>query len=243
MIFNTAPLLGVLGGMGPLATVDFLSKLIEETGAERDEDHVPVVVYSVPQIPSRPAAIIAGGASPLPAMMAGVKSLQRAGATAIAIACNTAHYWYDALAAESGVPIRHIADATLDAMSAIGRLPSSAGLVATKGTIAAGFFQDRLGARGVTCILNSEEEQDALVLPAIAEVKRLALAPAHALAVKACERLIARGAETIILGCTEIPPALEYKNHSLSAHCVDPTRALAQACVAWWRRQSGSDHV
>src|SRR5688572_33509583 len=98
-----SPLLGVLGGMGPLATVDFLAKLIEETGAERDEDHVPVVVYSVPQIPSRPAAILHGGASPLPAMLEGVRTLERAGATAIAIACNTAHYWHDALAAQ-GVP-------------------------------------------------------------------------------------------------------------------------------------------
>ena len=69
MTSKTTPLLGVLGGMGPLATVDFLTKLIEESGAERDDDHVPVVVYSVPQIPSRPAAIIAGGESPLPAML------------------------------------------------------------------------------------------------------------------------------------------------------------------------------
>lgn len=240
MTSKTAPLLGVLGGMGPLASVDFLNKLIEEACAERDEDHVPVVVYSVPQIPSRPAAIIAGGESPLPAMMAGIRSLERAGATAIAIACNTAHYWYDALAAEARVPILHIANATLDAMSAHGRLPQAVGLIATKGTIAAGFFQERLASCGVACVLNSEEEQDALVLPAIAEVKRHALAPAHALTVEACERLIARGAETIILGCTEIPPALEYQSHSLSAHCVDPTRALAQACVAWWRQQSPS---
>lgn len=240
---ETAPLLGVLGGMGPLATVDFLTKLIEETGAERDEDHVPVVVYSVPQIPSRPAAIIAGGESPLPAMAAGVQSLERAGATAIAIACNTAHYWYDALALEARVPILHIADATLDAMSADGRLPRSAGLIATKGTIAAGFFQERLASRGIACVLNSEEEQDTLVLPAIAQVKRHALAPAHALAIEACERLVARGAEKIILGCTEIPPALEYRAHALSARCVDPTRALAQACVAWWRGTGASRDV
>ena len=145
----------------------------------------------------------------------------------------------DALALEARVPLLHIADATLDAMSAGGRLPQAVGLIATKGTIAAGFFQQRLASRGVTCILNSEEEQDALVLPAIHHVKRHALASAHALAVQACERLIARGAETIILGCTEIPPALEYQSHSLSARCVDPTRALAQACVAWWRQESG----
>src|SRR5690606_28553292 len=109
MSANANPLLGVLGGMGPLATVDFLSKLIEETAAGRDDDHVPVVVYSVPQIPSRPAAIVSGGPSPLPAMLDGVRTLKGAGATVLAIACNTAHYWYDDLAAAAGIPIVHIA--------------------------------------------------------------------------------------------------------------------------------------
>ena len=74
-------LLGVLGGMGPLATVDFLRKLIEETPARCDEDHIPVVTYSVPQIPNRPLAITAGGESPLPALLAGIRALGRAGAT------------------------------------------------------------------------------------------------------------------------------------------------------------------
>ena len=232
---NPFPLLGVLGGMGPLATVDFLAKLIEEAGAERDEDHVPVVVYSVPQIPSRPAAIIAGGASPLPAMAAGAQSLRRAGATTLAIACNTAHYWYDALESAAGLPILHIADATLDAMEGNGHLPGTVGLIGTKGTIEAGFFQERFAGQGIACVLNSAEEQDSLVLPAIAAVKRHALDVAHALAVQACERLVARGAQTIVLGCTEIPPALEFKSHAYSTRCIDPTRALAQACVAWWR--------
>ena len=102
-VTKTRALLGVLGGMGPLATVDFLSKLIAETPAERDADHVPVLVYSVPQIPDRPAAILAGGASPLPEMLNGLRTLKAAGAACIAIPCNTAHYWYDALAREAGV--------------------------------------------------------------------------------------------------------------------------------------------
>ena len=84
--------LGVLGGMGPLATVDFLQKLIEETPATRDQDHIPLIAYSVPQIPERPAAIAGHGESPLPHMLDGMRTLRNAGATMIAIACNTAHY-------------------------------------------------------------------------------------------------------------------------------------------------------
>ena len=231
---TSSPLLGVLGGMGPLATVDFLAKLIEETRAERDQDHVPVVAYSVPQIPGRPEAILHGGASPLPAMLQGVRTLKRAGATAIAIACNTAHYWYDALQSEGGVPILHIADAACDAISQGAGRPRAIGLIATRGTVHARFFQERLAARGIACLVSTEEEQAALVEPAILAVKRHALADAHALAVGACAALAQRGAEAIVMGCTEIPPALEYAGHPFSARCVDPTRALARACVRWW---------
>ena len=226
------PLLGVLGGMGPLATVDFLKKLIEETPAERDEDHVPAIVYSVPQIPERPAAILDDGASPLPHMREGVRVLKRAGASVIAIACNTAYHWYDDLQRE-GVPILHIADATCDELARMDHV-RTVGLIATKGTVAAQFFQQRLSARGVVCLLSSDEEQDELVLPAIVAVKRHALDQAHELAVRACERLQARGAGAIILGCTEMPPAIEHREHPVRALCVDPTRALAKACVRWW---------
>mgnify|MGYP001791910431 CR=1 FL=1 len=86
--------LGVLGGMGPLATVDFLKKLVEETPAASDADHLPVIAWSVPQIPSRPAAIMGNGESPLPAPLAGIRTLQEPGPGVIATPCNTAHDSY-----------------------------------------------------------------------------------------------------------------------------------------------------
>jgi aspartate racemase len=223
-------LLGVLGGMGPLATVDFLHKLIEETPAMRDQDHIPVIAYSVPQIPDRPSAIIADGESPLPHMLKGVHTLQRAGAQAIAIACNTAHYWYDELAREGGVPILHIADAACAGLTA-----RRVGLMATKGTIAAGFFQQRFVRHGIECLLNTAVEQDSLVLPAIEHVKRNELAAAHTLAIAAALRLHDRGAEAIVLGCTEIPLAIAHAPSNVAGVCVDATRALARTCVAWWQ--------
>lgn len=94
-------LIGVLGGMGPLATIDFMQKVIDATPAERDQDHVPLIVYSVPQIPDRVGAACAGTDEPLPAMLAGIRTLEKAGVEAIAIACNTAHAWYDQLAAST----------------------------------------------------------------------------------------------------------------------------------------------
>ena len=226
-------ILGILGGMGPLATVDFLQKLIEETPAQRDQDHIPVIVYSVPQIPDRPPAIVGSGESPLPHMLRGVQTLRSAGAAAVAIACNTAHYWYDELASQGGLPILHIADA---ACAALGDPPlRRVGLMATDGTVAAGFYQSRLQARGIECLLNDADEQRTLVLPAINCVKRTDLAQAHALASRAAQNLLDRGAQAIIMGCTEIPLAIEYEASPQSARCIDATRALARACVAWSR--------
>jgi aspartate racemase len=225
-------LLGVLGGMGPLATVDFLHKLIEEAHAERDQEHVPVVAYSVPQMPERPPAITGQGESPLPHMLEGVRKLKGAGASVVAIACNTAHYWYDELVAQGGLPILHIADATC---AAIAGGVTRVGLVATDGTLAAGIYQTRFAARGVQCVLNETDDQHTLVRPAIECVKRNQLARAHELAGEAVQRLLDNGAQAVILGCTELPLALDYAPSDAAAHCVDATRALARACVDWYR--------
>lgn len=228
-------LLGVLGGMGPLATVDFLGKLIAETPATRDAEHIPVVVYSVPQIPDRPGAILGNGESPLPAMLKGLRTLRQAGATCVAMPCNTAHYWYDELVRVGGLPILHIADAACAALPRRDQPDGAVGLIATKGTLAAGIYQQRLEARGYRCIANSAADLDELVLPAIAHVKANALEKAHTLAVRAVRNLQAAGAQTVILACTEMPLALEHRDTDIAATCVDPTRALAQACVRWWR--------
>lgn len=228
-------LLGVLGGMGPLAAADFFRKLIYLTPAGRDQEHIPVVMYSVPQIPDRMAAIAGGGESPLPAMLAGVRALKAAGALRIAIACNTAHYWAEALEREGGVPVLHIADAACDALAR--RVPRGAtlGLMGTRGTLAAGFYQRRLAARGYACITNTGEEIERLVHPAIAAVKRNGIDEAAGLARTAVERLRAAGAAAVILGCTEIPLAVDHGGPDLAAQCVDATHALAGACVAWWQ--------
>lgn len=227
--------LGVLGGMGPLATVDFLKKLIEETPAARDEDHLPVIAWSVPQIPERPPAITGNGESPLPALLAGIRTLKQAGAVAIAIPCNTAHYWYADMVREGGLPIIHIADAALSELEARRINGKTVGLIATKGTLAAGFFQERLAARGFQHITNTDADIDRLVLPAIVHVKRNELDAAAKLLGAAVKKLMAGGAHGVILACTETPVVLDRLPVALSAHCVDATRALAKACVKWWR--------
>jgi aspartate racemase len=109
-------LLGVLGGMGPLATLDFQHKLLDATPAQSDQHHLPSVVWNVPQIADRQKALAGAGPSPLPQLLEGIEKLNQAGASHIAIPCNTAHHWYPQLSAASDAPILHIVDATLDAL-------------------------------------------------------------------------------------------------------------------------------
>jgi len=231
-------MIGILGGMGPLATVDFLSKLVQRTAANCDQEHVPVVVYSVPQIPDRSASILHGGESPLPAMRAGIRTLERAGARAIAIACNTAHFWYDDLARECRVPLLHIADC---ACAALGSDVANVGLIATRGTLAAGFYQQRLTSRGYICLTNGKDELDAWVIPGIGLVKAGNLQGAGALLQQAVAALLERGAQRVILACTEIPPALECVAAPQLHQCIDATAALADACIQWSMQNASAE--
>jgi aspartate racemase len=222
-------LLGVLGGMGPLAGVDFVAKLIEETPAAIDQDHVPFILYSVPQIPGRVDAILRDGPSPVPAMAEGLRVLAGAGVEAVAIACNTAHAWYDELARASAVPILHMVDTACAGIAA----GTVVGLLGTEATLHAGFYQRRLQTLSVRGIENTPDLRARHVLPAIALVKQNRAAEAGRLIEPAIEDLLRRGAERVILACTELPVALDAIGSPYRDRVIDPTRALARAAVAW----------
>ena len=230
--------LGILGGMGPLATADFFARLVALTPAARDEDHVPVVLASLPDIPPRVPAILHGGPSPLPALLDARDRLLAAGATLLAMPCNTAHHWFDALA-DCGVPMLHIADAALVALTRATPPPAKVGLVATRGTLASGFYRARLGAARYAIVEPSEAELTELIEPAVRAVKAGAVATGGVGFQRAAEALHARGADCVILACTEVPPALAAAGPPAGIACVDATAALAQACVDTWRGAPG----
>lgn len=233
-------MIGVLGGMGPVATADFFSKLICATAASGDEDHIPLLIQSDPRIPPRPAAILAGGISPLPALLAGRDRLIAAGATALAMPCNTAHYWYADLARGCPVPFLSIVDAVFDELAVEVPKGVKIGLISTQATMAAHIFDKRLLAQGYTVLLPPEADMQARVTPAISLVKANRAQQAGPLLEEAVRSLIGRGASRIILACTETPVALEAIRSPLMAQCIDPTAALARLCVAWWSRHNKS---
>ncbi len=228
-------MIGVLGGMGPLATVDFFSKVLLATPATGDADHVPLLIQSDPRIAPRPAAILKGGRSPLPELLAGRNRLIAAGATALAMPCNTAHFWFADLVKGCSVPFISIVDASINELRNLVDPGTPIGLIATRATLAAQIFDTPLKRAGYTLINPDEDMMDALVLPGIELVKAGKAQQGGQLIEQAVKALLAQGAGAVVLACTETPLALDAVQSPLRAQCIDTTAALARACVSWWQ--------
>ena len=232
-------MIGILGGMGPLATADFFAKVIAATKAARDEDHVPLLIQSDPRIPGRPAAILRGGPSPLPALLAGRDRLIAAGAIALAMPCNTAHVWLSELRQDCPVPFLSIVDASCDEAAARAKPGAAIGIIGTEATLKSRLFDSELARRGFVPLLPSNDELRNWVLPAIEQVKAGRAAEAGQQVERAVQALFDRGAQVVVLACTEMPLALDAMASPLRARCVDTNAALARACVAWWGGRTG----
>lgn len=222
-------LIGVLGGMGPAATIDFMARITANTIAAHDQEHVPLLVHSVPQIPDRSSAIQAGNDGPFEPMRRGIDVLVAAGARFIAIPCNTAHFWHARLARQTPVPILHIADAVIAMLTATGGPLGKVAIMATRGTIACDIYRTRLTQAGAEVIVPHESVQQD-VDASIAHVKggRLDLGRSHF--ERAASALMQAGADRLLLACTELPVACAHTQYQASA--IDCTDALARACVA-----------
>ena len=224
-ILADLPRIGVLGGMGPLATADFLAKLACATPAACDQEQFPVTVDSTPQIPDRVAALEGRGADPLSALCAAADRLGAAGCSLIAMPCNTAHFWHARLAAHAPLPLLHIVDAVEAELAAVGTV----GLLGTSATLDHGLYQ-RHARRTRAWVLPDAIEMDSLVGPGIAAVKAGDLATGGRLLRSAARKLATRGAQTVVLACTEIP--LVVRAGDLVVPVIDATAALARHTVA-----------
>ena len=228
-------MIGVLGGMGPLATVDFFNKVLLATPAKGDADHVPLLIQSDPRIPPRPEAILNSGRSPLPELLAARDRLIALGATALAMPCNTAHFWYADLVRGCSVPFISIVSASIAELGKLAAPGARIGIIATRATLAAKIFDAPLQRAGYTALLPGDDMLDTLVLPGIERVKSGQAVQGGQLIEQAVQALMSHGASAVLLACTETPLALDAIHSPERAQCVDTTAALARACVAWWR--------
>jgi aspartate racemase len=224
--------IGVLGGMGPEATVSFYAKLVAHTPAARDQDHLRVVIDSNPKVPDRTAALLGEGPSPVPMLVAGVEALARAGADFVVIPCVSAHAFLDDLRAQTRLPVLSMLDAVADHLRAHHPHLKTLGLLATSGTVAAGRFQDVLAQSGIRTLVPDAADQ-ARVMAAIHAIKGSAAGPQRARIGEDLrtmgERLAAAGAQGVVLGCTEVPLVLSAG--SLSVPVFDAVLILARAAI------------
>jgi aspartate racemase len=228
--------LGVLGGMGPLASAQFMLRLTLLTPAERDQDHLPAVLWSDPRIPDRARGKLSGGEDPLPWLLRGIAGLKQAGVGAIAIPCNTAHLWYPEMAAAAERPILHIVDAAAEDLRLQGIRPGKIGLMGTSATLAMRLYQDRLSAWGWECITPDDAQMAQKVMPAISCVKANRVREAFEPLAEVANDLAARGASAVVLGCTEIPLGIQAgPAEHLAAPVIDTIDALARASIRWAR--------
>jgi aspartate racemase len=204
---------------------------------------VPLLIQSDPRIAPRPDAILGGGQSPLPELLAGRDRLIAAGATALAMPCNTAHFWFADLVKGCSVPFISIVDASCAELAALAVAGQSIGIIATRATLAAKIFDAPLQGAGYIPLLPDDDMMHNLVLPGIDGVKAGQAVQGGQLIEQAVQALMARGASAVVLACTETPLALDAVQSSLRAHCVDTTAALARACVAWWQADQAKNKL
>lgn len=221
--------IGILGGMGPLATADLYRKLVLLTDAASDSEHIRVYIDSNTTIHDRTAAILSGGANPLPAMTDSLRKLESCGADCIIMPCNTAHYFLPKLQELTKVPFVSMLEAAAKTCRA--RYPGqTAAVLATKGTLTSGLYQKTLEAEGVPYLIPEAAEQEQLMTVIYEGVKAGAPPEAYrAEYLSVLNAMEARGAGYFILGCTELPLAAQLLGADRPA--VDPTEELAKAAI------------
>jgi aspartate racemase len=226
--------LGVLGGLGPLATVDFLDKFYRCGPVSRDQDHPPVEVKFCTQIPDRSDFLNGVGESPLEEMVLAARGLREAGAELGVLVCNTAHVWFDELQQASGLRFLHIADPVRERLAGSSR---PAALLCTPWTVMGKVYSSRLPVE--TLLEPSQFILDQMLMPAIRLLKANRFDEGRALVQQVLNLFEYAGCESAILGCTELP--LVAASCRTEMTLLDPNLLLAQE--AWRQCKSRAEEA
>ncbi|MEV0949325.1 amino acid racemase [Promicromonospora sp. NPDC050249] len=246
-----AGFVGVLGGVGPLATILYMERVVRLTDAARDQDHVDMMVLQHATVPDRTAFVLGRSPDdPGPVLAADARRLAGAGAGFLVLPCNTAHAFAGAIAAATRVPLLSAVDVTVSAVLArdtwtgrfSGPRPEAVGLLATEGTVASGVYADAFGARGIKTLVPDVAGQAAVTSLVYDGVKA-----GRGGDLTALDGVIAdlrrRGAAAVVLGCTELSVAAEATPPHLlpGVVLVDSLDELARATVLRAGRRLRSD--
>jgi aspartate racemase len=221
---------GVLGGMGPAATLDFFQRVLAASNATRDSEHIRLIIDCNPFVPDRNAAIAGTGPSSGPALADMARGLERAGAELLVMPCNTAHAFLDDIRAATRLPVISIIDVTVDALVADHNKPRRAGVLATTGCVDAGLYQTALDSVGVTPVVPTGAARE-LFMAVLMRIKAgdIGLATQSDM-LRIARALMDAGAEAIIAGCTEVPLVLHQSD--LDVPLLNSTDCLVEATIA-----------
>jgi aspartate racemase len=222
-------IVGVIGGMGPEATVEFMRRLIAAVPAKDDADHVHVIADNNPKVPSRLKALLEGsGEDPAPVLIEMARKLQAAGADFLAIPCNTAHYYLPAIAAAVTIPVLDVVALAVAKLLALGRRPERVGVLASPAVRQVGLFERRMASAGFKAMF-PDEETEAHLLDVIRAVKAGHVTPSHQRTYEAIVgRLAEDGAEAYLVACTELSL---LKPPDLPQPVIDTLDVLVEATV------------
>jgi aspartate racemase len=224
--------IGILGGLGPEATQLLFKHIIERTPAKSDQEHIQTMIYNNPKIPDRTQAILYNGKSPVGELVRGARTLEISGADMIIIPCNTAHYFVNEVQKSVSIPIINMIKETAKRIKSKYPEIKRIGLLATTGTVATKIYHQELAKYNIEVITPSETIQENIVMDAIYGQKGIKAGfhrkPKQQLEI-AGEKLIKKGAELIIAGCTEISIVLKQK--SVNYCVVDPLVILAETAI------------
>ncbi len=219
--------LGIIGGLGPLATAYYYELITKMTQVSKDQDHIEIFIHSVPQIPDRTGFILGESKeNPLPMLLKTGHGLVKQGAECIAIPCITAHYFHQELVREIPVPIIHLVEETAEYLKCSKK--KRVGIMATDGTVRSGLFQKALENRGIE-VLVPEPSYQKDVMYLIYENIKIGLPPEMERFFQVASHLQKQGAEVIVLGCTEL--SLIKRDQAVGAGFLDALDVLAKKAI------------
>lgn len=219
--------LGVIGGLGPMATAYYMELMIRMTDAKRDQDHPEVIIMNVPSIPDRTAFILGKSqANPCGPMVELGRQLKGLGCSVVATPCVTAHYFHETLQEQIGLPVIHVIRRTAELLRQAGI--RRVGLMATDGTVCSGIFQRQVEEQGMELVLPTEAGQKG-VMTLIYDQVKAGIQPDMDLFAAIRDDLRCSGAEVIVLGCTEL--SLLKKAQDLGDGILDALEVLAKESV------------
>lgn len=223
--------IGIIGGMGPAATIDLYKKMVDQTPAEKDQDHIHVIIDSYPQIEDRTGYILYGGINPALKLVESAKRLEAAGADALIMPCNTAHYFAKDIEQAVSIPLIHIVRCCAEVVKNDYPETKKIGLLATTGTIKAGVYGSILKEYGFETLELSETIENN-IMDCIYKGVKAGKAEEYSRLFQQCvDEITNLGADLLIEGCTEIPLLMPYVKTKLPA--IDATYELAKASVKY----------